>query len=174
MNTTTQTTTNHPIDISNIAKIGNINWGGSRSNSTTDSSENEQEEIEGQQVATPMAATLAREELGQTQLEVVSILNLVVDHVMSQPTPFEPEEYKWMRFREHRKELQKQNEEIMKSSYQINDNLLEGDESSNDDNGSGLFGDTDYDDDNVQVPVIRIFGPIVKGRKLLLEGEDCH
>ncbi len=117
-------------------------------------------------------------------LEVVSILNLVVDHVMSQPTPFEPEEYKWLCFRQLQKQKQKQNGETIRKTNThttanpcriISDSALpfDGDYNTDNDvvndNGINMLDDGD---DDVQVPVIRIFGPIVKGRKLLKEQEE--
>ena len=78
----------------------------------------------------------------EQQLEpIVSILNLVVDFVMTDPSPLEPDEFRW---------------KLMNNKHQ-----------------SGLLNEHNCDEqekdesqqllEEIQVPVIRIFGPIIRG-----------
>ena len=81
---------------------------------------------------------------------VISILNVVVDYVMSQPTPFEPEEYKWKQLQE------KRTRRNANGHANINIDSQEED-----------WMNSDYiDNDDVQVPIMRIFGPIIKGKRM--------
>jgi hypothetical protein len=110
-----------------------------------------------------------KEEEEEEEVEaIVSILNVVVDYVMSQPTPFEPEEFKWKRLQQSRK-----NEANSGNNIGVDGDDHGNDDDPDDENGnfSQVFNEKnidesdedDDDDDDVQVPIVRIFGPIVKG-----------
>ncbi len=103
---------------------------------------------------------------------VVSILNVVVDYVMSEPTPFEAEDYNWKLSRE-----QIMKNEKSKSMNHFDDTCMDIG------NGTGIceegfladvvVGDDD-DDDRVQVPILRVFGPIVKGKQGITKTCENH
>jgi len=87
---------------------------------------------------------------------IASILNLVVDHAMMPPSPLEPDEFKWKYFPP---KMQKQNGE--------------DDTDANHEMDIDIDADLDMDMDmeangNVKVPVIRIFGPIIRNKGMPL------
>lgn len=83
---------------------------------------------------------------------IVSILNVVVDYVMSEPTPFEPEEYKWSLLQKERINRRQNTTHTRNNGEWI------------DDDTTGHVGDgIEEDNDTVQVPIMRVFGPIVRG-----------
>ena len=71
---------------------------------------------------------------------IVSILNLVVDHVMMPPSPLEEDEFKW--------KLERNKKRVANE------------------NGQELSQESDFIEEDIQVPVIRIFGPIIRGRAM--------
>ena len=97
----------------------------------------------------------------------ISILNVIVDYVMSSPTPFEPEEYQWKQLQKQHYYNQQQQQYLMTHHQQQHNN-----EDDDNDSNAGRI-ETEYDtnrmidyNENVQVPIIRIFGPIVRGKRL--------
>jgi len=70
---------------------------------------------------------------------ILSILNLVVDHVMVPPSPLEPDEFQWKLRQQNARWTNQNKQEIQ------NDDICKG-------------------EGEVQVPVIRIFGPVTRGQ----------
>jgi hypothetical protein len=92
----------------------------------------------------------------QQREPVVSILNLVVDYVMTEPTPLEPDEFRWKLVNDKKREELPSS--LVKESKDKENNrecLAEGEN------------DEPHQDhcmmERVQVPVVRVFGPILRG-----------
>lgn len=83
---------------------------------------------------------------------MVSILNLVVDHVMMTPSPLEPDEFQWKYFPQ---KLQMQNGDD-RMNFDLSSEMgmrMEGEEEDLEMEVASV---------DVKVPVVRIFGPIVR------------
>jgi hypothetical protein len=100
-------------------------------------------------VESEAAVELEDENLPKSQHEqrepIVSILNLVVDYVMTEPSPLEPDEFRW--------KLMNDQKQGQLPSVEEN---TEGED-------RGFVPEGRSDGMRVQVPVIRIFGPIIRG-----------
>jgi hypothetical protein len=130
----------------------------------------------GKAMETEKDAAAARENessRSSSEKSIVSILNLVVDYAMKSPSPLEPDEFQWAMQRQRRKRQQQEKLIQMErnvqesSSFQINqfggaDMASEG---FDDDEEEG------FATDHVQVPVIRIFGPIIRGQALTIKNK---
>lgn len=104
----------------------------------------------------------------QQREPVVSILNLVVDYVMTEPTPLEPDEFRWKLVNDKkRQELPSALLEESKDEENNRECLVEGE---NDDPQQHCMME------RVQVPVVRVFGPILRGPGMSLsyagKGDD--
>ena len=95
---------------------------------------------------------------------MISILNVVVDYYMSEPTPLEPEEFQWklMMRQQKLKQESKLKEAMEKNGGKVVESLKDEPSSSN---LSLSQSDTVVQQD-IQVPVLRIFGPIVRGQRI--------
>ncbi len=100
-------------------------------------------------------------------IHMVSILNLVVDHVMKPPSPLEPDEFRWLREQQIRRQ---RHCNITNSNSNTNIGLSsqESDDNNNDD-------ENNYSEDEINVPVIRVFGPIIRGEGIhpQSKSQDC-
>ena len=90
---------------------------------------------------------------GVKRKEIVSILNLVVDHVMMPPSPLEPDEFQWKR-----QTFQNQNQNLQCQFDADAD--ADADDGANDDCSMANYNAHAH---ITEVPVIRIFGPIIRG-----------
>lgn len=156
-------------DMSNMMSAQN-----GKKNPTEESSEYEHEHEHEYQSTPGEAAPSPSPSSKQPPLEpsskksIVSILNLVVDHVMMPPCPLEPDEFRWKW--QYDNADQKDSEADIESGADVG-NLL--DETLPKMDGEGGGGGTENGANaNVKVPVIRIFGPIVRGEGMLMNHDD--
>ena len=135
------------------------------------------------------STTTNTDDANQQQQPLLSILNVVVDHIMMPPSPMEP-----MEFREacrcEQKLMRDQQSQLQQDSLlQDNGNEMIGNDGdtfdlkipSNNDEGIGSVGDTDQQNNgdkteegpslpsplstenmSIQVPILRVFGPVLK------------
>ena len=108
---------------------------------------------------------------------IVSILNLTVDYVMMEPSPLEPDEFKWKLTR-HQKMLREKGNASANANANGNGN---GTSKANVDRD--IFGEETWKEEEdtseiltpmeqVQVPVVRIFGPIIRGKAMPTTGDN--
>ena len=95
---------------------------------------------------------------------MISILNVVVDYYMSEPTPLEPQEFQWklMMRQQKLKQESKRKEAMEDKGEEVVESLKEEKSPSH---FSLSQNDTVVQQD-IQVPVLRIFGPIVRGQRI--------
>jgi len=107
---------------------------------------------------------------------IVSILNLTVDYIMMEPSPLEPDEFKWKLTRHqkiiHEKGNANDNGDVNGNSNGTSkantDRDIFGEKTSKEEEDASEILGTPME--QVQVPVVRIFGPIIRGKAMPTTG----